>query len=259
MIIQTPSDLATYLISLATLQREVKHVIYGEHSRVESDTLASSQYPQVDIETPAASIPVDQVQARLSTRLYVISATPSGQIAEEDINHHITFNIARAIINLVIKHADSGYIDIELDATAPIQITPIVAMGSDQQRGWMFKLEFLIDNHLCTDDLDPDALVIPQFSYQVDDDHELTITDLTHGATDPAAELTWYRQRHDDDEAMEISVDDPIDLSGDDQSSVFMHLWLKVEIGTHILWAYAFVAPGQTSGRSTSFVPSHPV
>lgn len=258
MIIQTPSDLATYLISLATQHPAVRHVVYGEHSRSEADALAASQYPQVDIETPVAHIPVQQGQARLTTRMYVLTNTPGGLIADEDISSAITFAIARDLINLIIRHTGSGYIDIELDSNAPIQITPIVAMGSDQRRGCMFPLEFLIDSDQCTDDLDMDSLVIPQFSYSVDGS-QVNITDLTHGSTSDDVTLTWYKRDSDDTASSVIDIYNEVQLIPDDDASWYMHLWLKVEIGTHTLWAYALVSRAEPSGRSTSFVPLHPV
>lgn len=254
MIIQSPADLASYLISIATQHRAVRHVVYGEHSRSESDTLAASQYPQVDIETPTVQIPPDQGPARMSTRIYVISSTTGGRIQDEDLTHDITYSIARDLINLICKHTDSILVDIEL--AAPVQIIPIVARGSDQQRGWMFSLEFLVDNHRCLDDADPDALVIPQFSWRIVED-TLTLTDLTLGATQPDIDFYWWKQSNIDSQAVEISVSDLLDMDGG-PGSRYMHLWLHAHIGEQDLWAYAYAAPGQTSGRSTPFVPRHP-
>lgn len=264
MLIRTPADLTGYLKAVTTVHNRVRQVITGEHSRVESSTGATAQYPMVEIETPTVTIPRSQGPVSMTTRVYVTMSTPEDDTGSEDYNTDEAYRIASDIIAAMKYHSDEGTIDVSL-SDRNFELSPIVAMGSDQVRGWGFSMTVEVDQSLCKDNvLDPATVFVPQFSWTNTEPNPLgayiMLTDLS--LPTPGAVQTWWYGESLLDELYELdmSKDNPIELGiiqDVDDTYRTIDIWLRMVAGGVTLWAYARVDTRYSSGRSVPFIPSN--
>ncbi len=259
-MIRTPSDLTGYLYALALQLPDVAHVITGEGSRQEESTKSTARYPQVLIETPEASIPLSGDQKAMSTRIYVLAMSQGSTHAHEDQATDRAYRIAEAFISAIRAHAlseDHGFSLTRDD----IEITPVIARGSDQLRGWTFDPGIMVDQSC--GEYDADTFYMPQFTWanSEEDPHgaSITITDTSIHGDEDATDMYW-QEEYDQPEATTFPLLDGIrvDVILDGPAFRIIHVWMRMT-GSHTLWAYARIDSRETTGRSTPFVTIYPI
>lgn len=260
-MIRTPSDLTSYLIALAKQHPQVEQVVWNDRLRAEEATLATALYPQVDIETPIAMIPRSDSPMMLSTRVWILTNTGNEGHVEEDMGLHLTYTIGSNLIAAITRHADDNVINIALSGDG-IELKPVVAIGSDQRRGWMFELDVEVDQSLCFGmPFDPDDFFMPQFSWTIEqsETHNLTFTDTSTLRAGVVA--TWYwKEEIAQPVADTFNPADGISLGiiPDGPEVRFIHVWLKLVADGVELWAYARITTEDSAGISTPYIPIYP-
>lgn len=261
MQIITPGHLTAYLRAICVQHPMVRTVITGEGSRGEGATLASTDYPQVRIETPASVLPRAESQKTLTTRLYVLAMVADATEADDDRILDEAYRIAENIIQVIDMHTDDTDIGISL-VDDRVSIQPVISMGSDQLRGWMFDINLEVDKMLCVQDLpfDPETFILPQFIWELQiEDDQIVVTLADESIADQDTVKTWYWKEAIAQPASTAFAGDEISIAEDPAAAVRrIHVWLKLVRGGFEIYSYAQIDSDQAFGRSDSFIPHYP-
>ena len=258
-MIRTPSDFTGYLAALAAQLPGVAHVITGEGSRQEESTKSTARYPQVLIETPEVGIPLSDEQKTLSTRVFVLDIPGGSTHAKQDIAADRAYRIAEAFVSAMRIHALSEDLGFSL-THEEIDISPVIARGSDQVRGWTFDPGILVDQSC--GDFDPDTFFMPQFEVRVSGDPGAPTISITSTSIGDGETAMWWREDIAGQlQSVQELEDDTIEMDATDPASTYrvVHIWMRMTGGDIELWCYARVHSADTGGISIPFIPHYPV
>lgn len=269
MIFRTPSDLLTYLSTLAQQHPMVSCVITGVMSRPEAGTTSTNTYPLVLIEWPAVKKPRSEQPLRMNTNIFVLSTAPDGDYTAEDIAISDTYQIAINLVAAIQEHSLSDDYGLTL-SSGEITIDSIEYLGSDQMRGWSFSLEFEINQSPCKDmPYDPATFIMPAFTWrnilrELDPEGSAMLEFTDESIVTDDSISTWYfREEYQQPEATEFNPEDGLEIGlvvGAPADRV-AEVWIKMTDAdeVHTFWAYARIPSSVLAGRSSAFTPSYPI